>query len=93
MTDHHTPNRIFKISELTRLIASQLVLISQQSAVNLACACRCLEEPALSTLWETQGSLWILLEVLPGEAWDCQYLGLNIRAVRSLDVLLEKPNA
>ena len=61
------PHRVFKISELTRPIASQLVLISRQSAVNLACTCRSLEEPMLSTLWETQWSLYTLLEVFPEE--------------------------
>ena len=60
-----TPYRVFKISELTSLIARQLVLISRKSAVNLARACRSLEEPILSTLWETQESLCTLLKVLP----------------------------
>jgi len=50
MTHDSTPHRIFKISELTRLIASELVPISRKSTVNLACACRSLEEPNLSTL-------------------------------------------
>jgi len=67
MTHDNTPNRVLKISELTRLIASKLVLVSRQSAVNLACVCRSLEEPVLSTLWETQSSLVTLLGVLPKE--------------------------
>ena len=65
MIHDNAPLRVFKISELTRAIASQLVPISRKSVANLACACRCLEEPVLSTLWETQESLSILLEVLP----------------------------
>jgi len=74
MTHDSTSHRIFKISELTRLIASQLVLISRKSAVNLACACRSLEEPNLSTLWETQSSFFTLLEVLPRETWKYKRL-------------------
>jgi len=70
MIHDNTPNRVFKISELTRLIVNQLVLISQKSAVNLACACRCLEEPVLSELWGTQHELCNLLGVLPGGAWE-----------------------
>lgn len=65
------PHRVFKISELTRLIASHLILISQESAVNLACTSRHLEEPVLSTLWETQQSLHTLLQVLPEETRAC----------------------
>ena len=44
-----TSNRNFNISELTRLIASQLVFIniSLKSVMNLACARRYLEEPVL----------------------------------------------
>jgi hypothetical protein len=69
MTYDSTPSRVFKVSELTRLIASQLVLINQKSAVNLACACRFLEEPVLSILWEVQWSLCVLLQVLPQGTW------------------------
>ena len=64
------PNCLFSISELTRLIAGQLTLISQESTVSLACACRRLEEPALSTLWETQSSLFTVLAVLLDEPQD-----------------------
>ena len=85
MTHDSTPHRIFKISELTRLIAGQLVLISRQSAVNLACACRSLEEPILSTLWEMQWSLFTLLEVLPRETREYQYLEGGKYVVRGLD--------
>jgi len=38
--------------------------------VNLACACRHLEEPVLSTLWETQESPCTLLETLPKNTWN-----------------------
>ena len=88
---HHdtTPHRVFKISELTRLIASQLVLTSRQSAVNLACACRSLEEPVLSTLWETQWSLRTLLEVLPKETWEVLYANLYRDLVCGLGPPLE----
>ena len=65
MFHDNTPYRVFKDNELTSLIARQLVLISRKSAVNLARACRSLEEPTLSTLWETQESLCTLLSVLP----------------------------
>ena len=69
MNHDNTSHRVFKIGELTRLVASQLVSISQRSAVNLACACRCLEEPVLSTLWETQPLLYTLLMTLPEDTW------------------------
>jgi len=85
MTHDNTPHRIFKISELTRLIASQLALISRRSTVNLACTCRALEEPNLSTLWEIQQSLFTLLEVLPRENREYQCLEAGIYAVRGLD--------
>jgi hypothetical protein len=67
MTLDNTFGRVFKISELTRLIANQLIPLGQKSAVNFACACRYLEEPVLSTLWKTQPSLCTLLMVLPEE--------------------------
>ena len=85
MTHDSTPHRIFKISELTRLIASQLVLISRRSTVNLACTCRALEEPNLSTLWEIQQSLFTLLEVLPRENREYQCLEAGKYVVRGLD--------
>lgn len=64
-SDDSAAHRVFKISELTRAIASHLTLISRGSTVNLARTCRCLEEPVLSTLWETQSRLTTLLELLP----------------------------
>jgi len=73
MIHDSAPHRVLKISELTRLIANKLVLISRKSTVNLACVCRSLEEPVLSTLWETQSSLFTLLGVLPEETWELQY--------------------
>jgi len=82
MIDGGTPNRVFKISELARVIARQLTLIGKKSAVNLACTCRDLEEPVLSTLWETQSSLENLLWVLPEE---CRDYGGPWSAVRGLD--------
>ena len=90
MTHDSTPHRIFKISELTRLIASELVLISRKSTVNLACACRSLEEPILNTLWETQPSSFTLLKVLPRETWECRSLEAGkYSVVRGLDPLPE----
>ena len=81
-----TPHRVLKIGELTRLIASQLVLThSRRSAVNFACACRCLEEPVLSTLWETQSSLITLLRVLPKETREFKHLEIGHKVVRGLD--------
>ena len=86
MTHDSTPHRVLKISELTRHIASQLVLIdSRRSAVNLACACRCLEEPVLSILWERQWSLITLLGVLPKETWEFKHLELGGKVVRSFN--------
>ena len=70
MIHDSAPNRVFKISELTRLIAGQLTLLDPESAVEFACVSRCLEEPVLSTLWETQWSFCTLLEVLPGRALE-----------------------
>ena len=93
MVHNDTPRRVFKISELTRLIASQLVLISPKSTVNLACACRYLEEPVLSTLWETQWSLSILLEVLPEETWYYEHPDSSKRVVCGLGLLLEELDA
>ena len=72
MIHDNAPHRIFKISELTRLVASQLVVISQESTVHLACACRYLEEPVLSTLWGSQWSLSTLLKVFPDAIWESE---------------------
>ena len=73
---HH---RIFEIDELARLISCHLVSSHRASAVSLACACRSLEEPALSSLWERQDSLTTLIGVSPiivvgGEVCDRGYL-------------------
>ena len=86
------PHRIFKISELARLITSQLVSINRRDIVNLACACKYLEEPVLNTLLETQSSLCTLLRVLPEETWEYAYPALSKCVVRSLDFLLENLN-
>jgi len=86
------PLRVFRISELTRVIASQLILTSQESAVNLACTCRCLEEPVLGTLWETQQFLSTLLEVLPKANWDIEGTMGNY-TVRGLDLPEGGPSA
>ena len=71
--DSITPHRMFKISELARVIASQLISVSRGSVVNLACVSRYLEEPVLSTLWEEQRSLYPLLRVLSEETWCFEY--------------------
>ena len=92
--DTTATHRVLKIGELTRLIASQLVLISQKSAVDLACSSQYLEEPVLSTLWETQSSFCTLLEVLPRQTWHIQGGGAGWDStVRGLNLLLEKSNA
>ena len=84
MVHDSTPSRVFNISELSRLIAGQLVLISPKSTANLARACRSLEEPVLSTLWEAQGSLHTLLETLPEETRQLNHPGFNLRVVCGL---------
>ena len=89
MIDNSASHRVFKISELTRLIAGQLVPKCRGSAANLACACRHLEVPVLSTLWETQESLFVLLETLPRDTWEWP-LGI---VVRDPNILLEEPDA
>ena len=91
MIHNDTPFRVFKISELTRVISSQLILISPKDAVHLACTCRCLEEPVLSTLWETQESLPTLLKALP-EAHRASGAGRNF-TVCGLDLLLGRSEA
>ena len=90
MIHDSTPYHVLNISELTRLIASQLVLMgAENSAVNLACACRSLEEPVLSTLWETQWSFFTLLEVLPEGTWELRHLEPGENLVRGLNSPLE----
>lgn len=93
MTHNDVYQRVFNISELARIIAHQLILIGQKSAVNIACASRCLEEPVLSTLCETQKSLGILLEVLPEGTLDRQHPEPDVTMVRGLSLLPEKLNA
>ena len=95
MIDDNTPYRVFKISELTRLIAGQLVLISRKSTTNLARVCRSLEDPVLSTLWETQLSLPTLLKVLPEETWKfrCSSSRFEEDAVCGLNLPLERSKA
>ena len=85
--------RVFKIDEISRLIASQLVLTSPKSTTYLARVCRHLEEPVLSTLWATQSSLRALLEVLPEESWGYDYPETNWEVVRGLDPSSGRPNA
>ena len=95
MTHDGALHRVFKIGELARLITSQLVAIrGKKSAVNLACACRYIEEPVLSALWETQQSLRTLLELLPGENrdYDDVMTTRNTNKVRDLDLSLGGPN-
>ena len=95
-----TSHRVFKISELTRLITSHLLtsprvitsndlLTSRKAVVNLACACRYLEEPVLSTLWGIVASLERLLRVLPRETWDRDHLESGENVVCGPDLLLE----
>jgi len=93
MIHDSTPHRIFRISELTRAIASQLVLISPWSTANLARTCRYLEEPTLSALWETQQCLCTLLRVLPKDALSWETPKFNTNVVCSLNLPLEESNA
>ena len=72
MIDDNTPHRIFKISELTRLIATYV--LTRTNLVDLACVCRDLEVPVLSALWARQLSFKSLLKALPEETWECDNL-------------------
>ena len=58
-------SRVFKIDELVRLISSHLLSTDPGALVSLACTCRNLEVPALSSLWETQCSFVTLIRLLP----------------------------
>ena len=93
MVHDGTSHRIFRIGELTMLIASQLTLISPKSTASLACTCRHLEEPSLSSLWQTQPSLDTLLKVLPGETWRCDNPGPGKSVVRGPNPPLENSSA
>jgi len=93
MIDDSPPHRVFKIGELATLIASQLLVISQESAVNLACSCRYLEGLVLSVLWETQDSLGTLLKVLPKETWVFERRPFYELVVRDLGLPSEELNA
>jgi len=62
--------RAFKITELSRRVATELTVISQKSAANLACAGSHLVEPVLSVLWAKQHSFHTLLGVLPEAMLD-----------------------
>ena len=44
MAHDSMPHCILRVSELKRRIVSQLILISQETTVNLACTCQYLEE-------------------------------------------------
>lgn len=62
------PHPIVEISELTQVIADNLLLDGKRGLVSLACTCRALEEQALSTLWSEQPSLRTLVKsTLPPE--------------------------
>ena len=88
MIDDSALHRVLKIGELTRAIASHLTPMSRMSAVDLACTCRYLEEPVLSTLWEEQSRLDYLLGVLPEETRDFVYPGFGEWVVRGLGLML-----
>ena len=76
MIHDSTPYRVLRISELARLIVSHLTVINRGNALNFACACQCLEEPILSTLWEDQGRLGTLLGTLPQESWRTERISI-----------------
>ena len=91
MTYDTTPHHVFKIGELARLIANQLILISLENVLNLACVCWHLEEPALNTLWEAQESLYTLLKVLPQGTWYIEDGKVPYEpVVRHLDLSLDQ---
>ena len=91
MTSDSAAHRVLKTSEITRPVASQLILIAGlKSVVNFACACRHLEAPVLSTLWETQSSIRTLLRVFP--SGTLVYDSYTI-TVRCQGFLLGKSNA
>ena len=93
MLDESASHRVFKISELAGVIASQLIPISRESTVNLARTCRYLEEPVLSALWEGQPREVALLGVFPEGAWDHRYIeSQNGWEVRGWDLSLGVPN-
>lgn len=87
------PRRIFKISELTRLIAGKLILFDPKGAVSLACVCRDLQDPVLSTLWQTQSSLGTLLKVLPEGKWNWKKTTRGRSEVCGMNPWLEDLNA
>lgn len=92
MIRDNTSHRVLRIGELTRLVAGQLILISPKSTASLACTCRCLEEPVLSTLWGTQRSLPTLLKILPEETWGYDKKPLSGNEVCCLGPPFEKSN-
>ena len=100
MTHDSTPLRVFRISELTRIIASQLILTSRESAVNFACTRRCSKNRS-SARYGTQKSLPVLLRMLPKTTWyvdnsgrDCTVCGLDLpvpeRTTLKLGVILAR---
>jgi len=88
MIDDSALHRVLKIGELMRVIASHLTPSSRMSAVDLACTCRYLEEPVLSTLWEEQSQLDNLLGVLPEGTRYLVYPEFGEWMVCSLGLLL-----
>ena len=93
MIDASATHRVLRIGELTRAITSHLILVGQKNTVNLACACQCLEEPVLSTLWEEQSRLETLLKVLPGDTWNRINPRFGEWVVRGLDLPSRMSNA
>jgi len=63
------PHQIFNIDELLRLVITELVITSPRTAVSFALARRSFEEPTLSSLWEKQHSLTVLVKVIPNHTW------------------------
>ena len=77
------PHQILCIDELLRLIIDELVQTSKQTVPSLACTCRFLEEPALSSLWRRQERLTDLLKVLPNHTWAWVLHGQSIWSIVS----------
>ena len=59
------------VDEIVRLIARELVASGgEETAVALACCCKCLEDPVLDVLWAAQNELLPLLKSFPGDVWN-----------------------
>ena len=66
-------HQCFKVDEILRLFAGELVASgAKAAAVSLACCRRSFEEPVLDVLWGAQTRLFPLLKALPGDVWKVE---------------------